>query len=49
MEGRKTKMLVEIDGSESNSDINDDGLSRGNDNTSHVELLNDSTYSEGDK
>jgi hypothetical protein len=49
VEGRKTKMLAEIDGSESDSDINDDGLSGRNDDTSHVELLNDSTYSEGDE
>ena len=36
MEAWKTKMLTKIDNSESNSDDGGDGLSRGNNDTSHV-------------
>lgn len=36
MEAWKTKTLTKIDNSESGSDDGDDGLSRGNDDTSHA-------------
>ena len=49
MEAKKTKMLVEIHSFESNSNDSNAGLSNRNNNTSHAEAPNDSSYFEGDK
>jgi hypothetical protein len=48
-EGTKTRMLVEFDNSESKSNESDDRISKGNYDTSHAEVLDDSSYCEGDK
>jgi hypothetical protein len=48
-EGMKIRMLAEFDNSESESDDSNDGLSEGNNDTSHVEVPDDSSYCEGDK
>jgi hypothetical protein len=48
-EGTKTRMLVDVDSSKSESDDSDDGLSEGNKETSHAEAPDDSSYSEGDE
>jgi hypothetical protein len=43
-EGTKTRTLVEFDNSESENDESNDGLSKGNSDTSHVEASDDSFY-----
>jgi hypothetical protein len=48
MELSKTKMLAEINDFESGSDDKNDGLSRGNSDTSHAKAPDDSNYSERD-
>ena len=49
MEAKKTKMLVEINGSESDSNDCNARLFGRNNNTSHTEELDDSSYSIGDE
>jgi hypothetical protein len=49
VEAKKTKMLAEIDGSESDSNDCNARLFGGNNNTSHAEELDDSSYSVGDE
>jgi hypothetical protein len=48
-EGTKTKTLAEFDSSESHSDESDDGLSEGNNDTSHAKAPDDSSHCEGDE
>jgi hypothetical protein len=48
VEARKTKMLVEIEGTKSGSKDSDDGIVRRNDDTSHTKALDDSKYFKGD-
>jgi hypothetical protein len=48
LEARKTKNLIEIEGSKSNSNDSDDGISRGNDDTSRADALDHSNYSKRD-
>jgi hypothetical protein len=49
VEARKTKTLEKIDGSESDSDDSNAGLSRGNNKTSLAKAPDDSSYFEGDE
>lgn len=48
-EVKKTKMLVEIDNFKSDSDDSNAELSKRNNDTSHIKVPDDSSYSEGDK
>jgi hypothetical protein len=48
-EGTKTKMLAEFDSSEINSNDSNDGLSEGNNDTSHAKAPDDSSYCKGDE
>jgi hypothetical protein len=43
-EGTKTRMLAEFDSSKNKSDESNDGLSEGNNDTSHAEAPDDSCY-----
>ena len=49
VEAKKTKTLKKIDGSKSDSNDSNAGLSRGNNKTSHAKALDDSSYFEGDE